>query len=294
MKKIVATLFLVSIAFYANAQLLWKISGNGLTQPSYIIGTHHLAPLSIKDSIAGLQKALDETQQVYGELKMSEIQSPATIQMMQKMIMIAGDTTLVSLFTPEDYEKVSKYCKENLLMDLNMAPKLKPAFILNNIAVAAYMKHVGNFNPQEQLDTYFQTEAIRKNKKAEGLETAEFQFNLLYKGTPLRRQAELLVCSINNIDNEVEKHKRLTEYFMKQYLDAMLKLNEERQNDACDPLPGEEDAMIYNRNKDWAEKLPAIMKAAPTFVAVGAFHLPGEKGVLNLLKKKGYTVEAVK
>ena len=52
--------------------------------------------------------------------------------------------------------------------------------------------------------------------------------------------------------------------------------------------------MIYNRNKTWAEKLPAIMKAAPTFVAVGALHLPGEKGLLNLLKRQGYTVEAVK
>ena len=52
--------------------------------------------------------------------------------------------------------------------------------------------------------------------------------------------------------------------------------------------------MIYNRNQAWAEKLPSIMKTAPTFVAVGALHLPGEKGVLNLLKKQGYTVEPVK
>ena len=52
--------------------------------------------------------------------------------------------------------------------------------------------------------------------------------------------------------------------------------------------------MIYNRNKAWAEKLPTIMKAAPTFVAVGALHLPGEKGLLKLLKSQGYTVEPVK
>jgi uncharacterized protein YbaP (TraB family) len=52
--------------------------------------------------------------------------------------------------------------------------------------------------------------------------------------------------------------------------------------------------MIYNRNKAWSEKLPAIMKTAPTFIAVGALHLPGDKGLLNLLKKQGYTVEPVK
>ena len=68
MKKILGSLFILCFAFSANAQLLWKISGNGLTQPSYVMGTHHLAALSIKDSIQGLQAALDNTKQVYGEL----------------------------------------------------------------------------------------------------------------------------------------------------------------------------------------------------------------------------------
>ena len=44
MKKLLGILLFISIALSANAQLLWKVSGNGLNQPSYIIGTHHLAP----------------------------------------------------------------------------------------------------------------------------------------------------------------------------------------------------------------------------------------------------------
>lgn len=54
MKKILGILLFIGIALNANAQLLWKISGNGQEKASYILGTHHLAPLSIKDSIAGL------------------------------------------------------------------------------------------------------------------------------------------------------------------------------------------------------------------------------------------------
>ena len=50
----------------------------------------------------------------------------------------------------------------------------------------------------------------------------------------------------------------------------------------------------HNRNADWVAKMPAIMSDKPTFFAVGAGHLPGEKGVLNLLKLAGYEVEAVK
>lgn len=294
MKKILGTLLLVCIALNVNAQLLWKVSGNGLTQPSYIMGTHHLAPLTIKDSIAGIQKALDETQQVYGELKMSDIQAPATMQAMQKMMMIQSDTTLASLLTPEEYEIANKFCKENLMMDLAVAPKLKPAFLLNNAVVVTYMKHVGGFNPQEQLDTYFQTQAIQKGKKVEGLETPEFQFNLLYNAASLQRQAQQLMCILNNIDEGVELLKRVTIAYMKQDLEAMLNENDKRDGTQCDPLPGENEAMLDNRNRAWADKLPAIMKAAPTFVAVGALHLPGEEGLLNLLKKQGYKVEPVK
>ncbi|WP_294479966.1 TraB/GumN family protein [uncultured Bacteroides sp.] len=294
MKSFIGAVLFICVALSANAQLLWKVTGNGLNEPSYIIGTHHLAPFSIMDSIAGLRKAMNDTRQVYGELKMSEMQSPATMQQMQKTMMIEGDTTLTSLLSPEDFATANKFCKENLMMDLSMAPKLKPAFLLNNVVVAAYIKHIGKFNPQEQLDTFFQSQATTNGKKVDGLETPEFQFNLLFNGYSLKRQAQLLMCTINNIDTEVESLKKLTDAYMRQDLSTMLRVSKERKGNQCDPLPGEEDAMIYDRNKAWSVKLPAIMKAAPTFVAVGALHLPSEKGLLNLLKKQGYTVEAVK
>lgn len=294
MKSFIGAVLFICVALSANAQLLWKVSDNGLTAPSYVMGTHHLAPFSIMDSIAGLRQAMRETQQVYGELKMSELESPATMQLMQKSMMIDSDTTLTTLFSPEDFATVNKFCKENMMTDLTMAPKLKPAFLLNNVVVMAYVKHIGKFNPQEQLDTFFQSQASKNGKKVDGLETPEFQFNLLFNGASLQRQAQLLMCTINNIDSEVETLKKLTDAYMRQDLSTMLEISEKRKGNQCDPLPGEEDAMIFNRNKAWAEKLPAIMKAAPTFVAVGALHLPGEKGLLNSLKKQGYTVEPVK
>lgn len=80
-------------------------------------------------------------------------------------MMIESDTTLTSLLSPEDFESANKFCKENLMVDLNMAPKLKPAFLLNNVVVMAYVKHVGKFNPQEQLDTFFQSQAAQNGKR---------------------------------------------------------------------------------------------------------------------------------
>ena len=68
MKKLLGILLFISIALSANAQLLWKVSGKGLEKPSYIFGTYHLSPLSIKDSIAAMPQAMSETAQVYGEV----------------------------------------------------------------------------------------------------------------------------------------------------------------------------------------------------------------------------------
>lgn len=294
MKKLLGIILLACITINIQAQLLWKISGNGLDKPSYILGTHHLAPLSIKDSIAGLPSAFDATTQVIGELKMAEMNTPAILQTMQRMMTTETDTTFKSLFTPEEYDMIAKHVKENLMFDVAMTPKIKPSFLQNNLVVVLYMKYASKFNPTEQLDGYFQKEAANKGKKIVALETPEFQFNLLYNGTSLKRQAEQLLCLLNNIEKAIDQAQRLTASYMNQDLNDLLKLSEERCGDRCDPLPGEMEMLVDNRNKTWGEKLPALIKAEPSFIVVGALHLPGENGLLNLLKKQGYTIEAVK
>ena len=256
MKKILSILLFISLALNSNAQLLWKISGNGQEKPSYILGTHHLAPLSIKDSIAGLPQAVEGTTQVYGEVVMSDMMSPEFMQVMQQSMMMAGDTTLQKLFIPEQYEVVGKVVKENLMADIAMLGKLKPAAITQQLTLILCMKHLGGFNPQEQLDTYFQQQALQ--------------------------------------DKAMEQTKRLNNAYKAQNLDEMLKLMEERDGNSCDPQPGEMEALLDNRNKAWIEKMPALMKDAPTLFVVGAGHLPGTNGVLNLLKQQGYTVEPMK
>lgn len=294
MKKILGILLFIGIVLNANAQLLWKISGNGQEKPSYILGTHHLVPLSIKDSIAGLPQAIDGTAQVYGEVVMSEAMSPEFMQTMQQSMMIAGDTTLQALFTPEQYEVVGKVVKENMMADIAMLAKLKPAAITQQLTVILCMKHLGGFNPQEQLDTYFQQQAIQNGKKVGGLETLQSQINVLFNSQTLQRQANLLYCLVSDIDKAMDQTKRLNEAYKAQKLDDMLKLMEERDGNSCDPLPGEMEALLDNRNKAWIEKMPAIMKDAPTLFVVGAGHLPGNNGVLNLLRQAGYSVEPMK
>lgn len=293
MKKIALLLMVALASTMLQAQLLWKVSGNGLDKPSYLIGTHHLAPLSITDSIKGLNTAIASTHQVIGELVMSKINTPEMMQMMQQMMMIENDTTLKDLFTPEEYEVINKYSKENLMLDLAMAPKLKPSFLLNNLIVMLYMKTIGGFNPSEQLDGYFQSQATAAGKKISGLETPEYQFNLLYNGASLQRQAELLNCLLSNIDNNMKDTKSITDAYMSQDLDKLLKISTKKLGTNCDNTAEEMALLLDKRNLKWVEILPAMMQESPALIVVGALHLTGEVGLINLLRQKGYQVEAM-
>lgn len=294
MKKLLSLLLFISIALNANAQLLWKISGKGLEKPSYIFGIHHLSPLSIIDSIAAMPQAMNETAQVYGEVVMSETMTSAFKQNMHRQLTLPPDTTLQSLFTPQQYEELGKVVKENMMADIAMLSQYKPAAISLELFSRLYSKHTPGYNPQEQLDTYFQQQALQQGKKVGGLETPQVQLDLLFNSPTLQRQAELFYCTASDIDRTIEKSKRLIAAYEKQDLDELLKLMEERDGNSCDPLPGEMKALLDNRNKAWAEKMPAIMAEAPTLFVVGAGHLPGKQGVLKLLKQQGYQIEALK
>ena len=291
MKKLLFTFCLICHTISAQAQLLWKVSGNGLEKPSYIIGTHHLAPLSITDSIAGLSEALTNTSQMIGEIRMDQLQSPENMAIMQQLMLTESDSTIQALVTPEEYEMINAFAKEHMMFDISMIPQIKPSYILNNAVVIMYVKSVVGFNPQEQLDTFFQSLAMNQGKPVSALETLGFQFGLLYNSMSLQRQADLLVCTLSNMDQSLDRVKRLTNAYMKQDLDELYKVSEEKDGTLCDATPEETAALIDNRNINWANELPAMMQEAPAFIAVGALHLPGAKGVLNLLKEKGYQVE---
>ena len=293
MKKIFALLMFFCITLGVNAQLLWKVSGNGLDKPSYIFGTHHVAPLSMKDSIAGMTEAMNGTSQVYGELVMEDMMKPEMLMKMQQAMMLPTDTTLKSLFTQAQYDSIASVVKENIGMELAMFDKLKPAALNAQLAVVLSVKALKGYNPQEQLDTWFQTQAKQAGKKVGGLETMESQINILYNSQSLKRQAQQLYCSATHIDYGIDMTRRLAEAYLNQDLDKLLEITEEKMGNACDSTSEEEEALIYGRNANWAKQMPGIMKQASTLFVVGAGHLPGEHGVLKLLEKQGYTVKAM-
>ena len=100
MKKLLLSILVASIGtFVSNAQLLWEVTGNGLSKPSYLFGTHHIAPVSVMDSVPGFASALASADKVYGEMVMSEAQTPKSQQVMLTYAMAPQDSTLTSVLS---------------------------------------------------------------------------------------------------------------------------------------------------------------------------------------------------
>lgn len=293
-------LLLLMAAVTMQAQLLWKISGNGLQKPSYIIGTYHLANVSFTDSIKGLKAAMDATEQVYGEIVMADIASPENIQKMQAAMMLPDGQTLDKLFTTDEMTRINALVKSVLGVDMTnpmvaqQLGKLTPYALQVQLGVLIYLKKHPGFNPNEGFDSYFQKEAAAKGKGVGGLETFDFQINTLYKSTTMERQKQLLLCLADNLEFNEEQTENIVKAFFTQDLDGIEKAMDAKLNNTCDGTPEEKETLIYSRNDNWMKQMPEIMKQKATLFAVGAGHLPGERGLLAQLKKAGYTVEGVK
>lgn len=292
MKKFIISLFTVAIAAIGcNAQLLWKVSGNGLEKPSYIFGTHHIAPLSVLDSVAGFNEVLAGVDKVYGELVMSEMTSPAAQQTMMTYAMAPQDSTLTAVLTPAQADSLTAILRKYMgpmVEAANFAP-MKPAMVATALAMAQAQVAFPTFNPQEQLDTEIQKRAAAAGKEVGGLETMEDQCKAIF-GNSILEQANDLMDAVRHDDRSIEMAQKLANAYLAGDLQQMLSIIE-------DPTFGTGEAterLLNKRNANWVRVMAGLLPTASVLIAVGAGHLPGDKGLISLLRKEGYTVTPVK
>ena len=290
---------IVSFTFNAQAQILYRISGNGLESPSYIVGTYHLAPASFADSIPGMRQAIEQTNQVCGELDMMDAFKPENAARLLQSQMLPEGVTLSSLLTADQLSRLNALLLEVLGTNLDdeayaaQVEKMKPVALSTTLSLASYMKKAQSFNPMELLDNYFQMLALQSGKSVKGFETVDFQMGVLY-GSELPKQVEDLMCMVDNFAEASELVDRITAAYFSQNFQQLEAILEEEMEGPCAATPEEEAALLDNRNHNWIKMMPDMMAEQPTLFVVGAGHLCGEQGVLKLLEGLGYTVEGIK
>ncbi len=289
MKKV----FLVCLLIFAtvtgfsqnsgNNTLLWKISGNGLSKPSYLFGTIHLLcanDLQLSDS---LKAAIAQADQVFLELDMDNIFEMLGVMGKMKM---RNDTTLADLLTRAQYDSVKQYFKsKNTMLPFSILETYKPM-----LASSMLLQTSVNCPNQVAMEQLIMKEAKSRRKSIKGLETMAFQMSI-FDSIPYKLQAQQLLSAVQQSGDSTDNREfeELSNAYRSQQLDTLEALTK-RDEMGMEHFT---DILLYNRNAAWAKKLPALMKDRPLVIAVGAGHLPGEKGVINLLRKAGYKLEPV-
>jgi uncharacterized protein len=132
-------------------------------------------------------------------------------------------------------------------------------------------------------------ESKKNGIKIKGMETMEYQMSI-FDSIPYGFQAKQLVKMIEDGKNDETEMKKMTEAYRSQQLDKMEEMTKKEDMG----IGNFTDLLLYNRNANWAKKLEELLTDRSLVIAVGAGHLPGDKGVINLLRKAGYKVEPVK
>lgn len=263
--------------------LLWKIDGNGLQQHSYLYGTIHMIPADDYFLPEGTLSAIDESKKMVFEIDMNEMSDMGSIMGLMTQAFMKDGKSLSDLLDDEDYALVEAHFKK-LGMPLMMLERIKPAF-LSVFAMDMDPNGMQNGSIKSYEMEFFKM-ANETSKPVAGLETLEFQMSI-FDSIPYPDQAKMLVDAIKSGDSGNDQFKDMVRMYKTQDVQAMVDMIEADENLSAGD---NNDLLLVKRNKNWIPIMADMMAKETTFFAVGAGHLAGNQGVIQLLRNKGYTL----
>jgi uncharacterized protein YbaP (TraB family) len=285
MKYILSLLFSAFIfTFSLNAQqlensTLWRISGNGLEQSSYLFGTIHITCDATLDE--DVKKALDETSQLVLELDMDD--PTMQTKMMSSMYMKDGKT-IKDYVSEEEFIAIDSLFINQAGMSITMLQNIKPFFLTSML----YPKMIDC--PMESFELELMKVTKEQNEEVYGLEAIEDQLGVFEKIPYEDQVADLIRMAKDNLAYDKASFLDLLDIYKSEDISAMLEMMDDENNQTTSKY---QDILLKNRNINWVPKIEEYAKQQSTFFGVGAGHLAGNNGVIKLLRKAGFTVTAV-
>jgi len=289
-QRLISLFFLAILSansVFADANLsqpgiFWQINKPGLT-PSYILGTIHSDDPRVTVLPSIVRDHFEKADSVSLELIMDK-------RSMRKMAMgmfLKGNKTLDQLLGKELFDQVVKAANRYKI----------PAFFLKRIKPWAVIA-VLSMPPQKTglfLDLLLYREAKERKKRVYALEKIKEQ-SYVFESFSLEEQIVLLKDTLKNAEIMPEMFEKLHELYLEHDLTALMELGialvrEDKENQALGQAFYKR--MIDDRNLIMVERMQKVLQEGNAFIAVGALHLPGEKGILKLLEKQGYRVFAL-
>ena len=284
MKKyiLLGLLFFVSSINAQQNSLFWEISGNGLNKPSYLYGTMHLRDSRLFCLPDSAQQKLDSCSVLALEVVIDFSDRKALLN----AILIQDENQYLSkILSKEEYKKVKKSVKANCdIATLLMMDKMRPLML-----AASIMESQTKCDVTYPMDMQFQLNAQKQGKALYSLESAQSQIAVLDK-IPTSIQKQELMSTIDSLTQIKIVMDSLIQMYLKQDLIGLQQTSESISAE-FDSLWQVE--MLDKRNEIMVSGIKTMLPQGNAFVAIGAAHLGGEKGIIELLRMQGYTVRPI-
>lgn len=281
-------LFVSLITFYslgvAAASPVWKVSKGD--QHIYLGGTIHLLAKSDYPLPPSFNEAYKKSAELVFETNLTAIESPDFLLKLNQLITYDNGKTLITELKPETYKALNDYFL-NRGMDVKSFSGLTPTGIMLTISMMELQ--LMGLNPALGVEKHFSKKARQHNKRFGHLESPEEHLSFITK-LGGENKDQLVMQTLNDLKT------------MNTGMEALKKAWREGDNLALEKLalnemkkyPETYQSLLVNRNHNWIPKIEAMLKDGDIeLILVGALHLVGEDGVLNLLKDKGYILENI-
>lgn len=260
--------------------LLWKISGNGIKKPSYLYGTIHASCDTLLDQ--NVIEAMKKTEQLYLEI---DVDDPKMESLMMANMNMKNGVTMELLVSAEDYKIVDDFLRDNAAISAKSINTIKPSFVS-----IMFVQKILGCKPKSVEEALAEI-SKSQNEAIYGLETVAEQMKVFDKISYQEQMDELVRTAKNGIKTYEEDFNKLMQLYKDKKISDLLNFTNELGETASSKF---DDEMLVKRNAKWIPIIADVARFKPTFFGVGAAHLAGENGVILLLRKQGFTVEAVK
>jgi len=191
--------------------------------------------------------------------------------------------TLHYVLTDEEYDRIrSFFSKAQPTVPFEALEQQPPLLISSTL-----YEFLLDCDRTNGIELLLVDEAYKQKKKTFGLETVAFQKSI-FKKIPYEVQARELLKTVDSIGSYKKALDEMIVAYKEQDIDRLYKLSTQE-----DATAAYSDLLVDDRNEKWVHQFDSIATKQPTLFAVGAGHLGGDRGVINLLRSKGYSVRAI-
>ena len=269
----------------SSKHFLWKVTGGKGT--AYLLGTIHIGEVGFYPLPAIIEDSFKRSDTLVEEIDLS---AGDTARQISQTIILQGTyptgDSILNHLSEATRTRLADYAKTS-----GLGPnytRLKP-WLLGLLIDVLEAKRLG-LDESRGLDRHFAQEAVQLHKPIDGLETADFQLKMVMSfSDPL--QDKMLLSTLL----EAAKGPEMLNHILRAWTSGDLQDMEDVITQAVREYPYLQpamDAMIYARNDTMAGKIARLLENQKVyFVAVGAAHLVGARGILEQLRDKGYTIE---